>query len=150
MRKHIYNKYINSYKWKEFASAIRHERGNRCENCHGSDVLHCHHMTYERFGNELNSDILVLCEGCHKRYHDQFPSSLMPNMPIEQIKKHVFETLYKSKRVKSKKNKADLQKDKMAQRPRVDSYDSDRDVFLKRRFKERRAKAEKKKKIPKG
>jgi len=93
-----YNEYLRSDKWTVLAAAVRNERGNRCEFCRikaGFAVLHCHHMTYERFGNEKKSDLMVLCEFHHSVYHQQFPARVMPRMPEAQLRDHVFEVLRK-------------------------------------------------------
>lgn len=69
-RKKEYTKYINSFKWKKFRQSIIDERGHRCEDCgNTSGVIHAHHLTYERFMNELPSDIRLLCIPCHEIVH---------------------------------------------------------------------------------
>jgi 5-methylcytosine-specific restriction endonuclease McrA len=32
--------------------------------------FHLHHLTYERAGEELESDVRVLCPSCHKIFHE--------------------------------------------------------------------------------
>lgn len=71
-KEYIYKKYISSLEWRIFSNKIKNERGNKCEECgsHREDViLHAHHLTYERFGNELPEDIQVLCVPCHEKKH---------------------------------------------------------------------------------
>lgn len=73
-KSHIYRKYIRSIEWKVFADKIKESRGNKCEEC-GADrkdtILHAHHLTYERFMNELPEDIQVLCVPCHDKKHPE-------------------------------------------------------------------------------
>jgi len=35
----------------------------------GGKGLEVHHLSYRRLGNELLSDLIVLCVGCHKKQH---------------------------------------------------------------------------------
>ena len=56
---------------------LAHDRaGGRCERCGRSGhrrnwELHVHHLTYERRGKELLSDVVVLCLNCHAEEHPQ-------------------------------------------------------------------------------
>ena len=34
-----------------------------------SAALHVHHRTYQRLGNELRGDLVVLCSDCHDAFH---------------------------------------------------------------------------------
>lgn len=71
-RRLIYNAYIKSHKWFIFSSNVKKERGNKCEECSAGGkgiILHAHHLTYERLGNELPEDIQVLCKSCHQLKH---------------------------------------------------------------------------------
>ena len=40
--------------------------GNRCCSCLNLDA---HHLTYERFGNELPEDLMILCRTHHIELH---------------------------------------------------------------------------------
>ena len=65
-----YHRYLQSPEWQ--ARRARHLRraSYRCQICYEADtVLDLHHRTYERRGDELNSDLLVLCRTCHERHH---------------------------------------------------------------------------------
>jgi 5-methylcytosine-specific restriction endonuclease McrA len=58
--------------WRKRSAEILDQRGSRCEVCgdSGADVgIRVHHLTYERFGAELDSDLLVVCRSCHSRIH---------------------------------------------------------------------------------
>lgn len=69
-RKADYNAYLLSSKWIKFRNKLREERGNKCEICgRGNVVLDGHHLTYERFKNELPEDIQIVCRPCHKKIH---------------------------------------------------------------------------------
>ena len=50
--------------------------GNRCELCNEGGVpLQIHHRCYDRRGQELLSDLIVLCRPCHARFHDKLPDA---------------------------------------------------------------------------
>jgi hypothetical protein len=66
-----YNEYIISPTWKARARAAKIRADYRCQVCNrqGDNYsLHAHHRTYERLGHELDSDITVLCDDCHKLF----------------------------------------------------------------------------------
>ncbi len=73
-----YEAYIQSADWKEKADAAKKRAGYRCQICNRgtSQVLQieAHHRTYERLGEELPSDITVVCNECHDLYtrHKKF------------------------------------------------------------------------------
>ena len=61
-----YQAYLHSGVWKaRSAEAIRKAK-YRCAQCGNIGRLQCHHLTYTRLGNELSSDIVVLCDKCHR------------------------------------------------------------------------------------
>ncbi len=39
--------------------------------------MYCHHLTYERIGQELASDLVALCTACHDRAHRGAKPSMM-------------------------------------------------------------------------
>lgn len=68
-----YESYLLSPEWRERrAERIRFAAG-KCEVCCSRDRLEVHHRTYERLGAELMTDLLVLCDDCHGRFHDKLP-----------------------------------------------------------------------------
>lgn len=69
-----YEEYLESADWKQKAKDAKERAGNRCQLCNASEaecMLHVHHRTYERVGNEDPMDLIVLCELCHARAHAQ-------------------------------------------------------------------------------
>lgn len=61
-----YDEYIKSAKWRNTSKLMKKIAGYRCAHCgFGSTTLDVHHLTYERFGNERMSDLVVLCKACH-------------------------------------------------------------------------------------
>jgi hypothetical protein len=67
--------YIKSDIWKRKRNYILSKRGNKCQNpnCQkpiiSKSKLHCHHLTYKRFGCEEENDLQILCEPCHNKVH---------------------------------------------------------------------------------
>lgn len=65
-----YRRYLLSDWWKTRKRRKISSVGCKCENCGTSGViLHVHHLSYQRLGAELDSDLEVLCELCHKSKH---------------------------------------------------------------------------------
>lgn len=72
-RKTKYNQHINSWEWKATRQLVLKRDGNQCTSCSEKTNLHVHHLTYDRFGNELLDDLLTLCENCHRVAHGRKP-----------------------------------------------------------------------------
>lgn len=79
MRSEFYEQYIKSHEWQIKRLAALERSGCRCERCGARDgervlaqgkikhlSLHCHHLTYDRLGNEELDDLEILCEWCHE------------------------------------------------------------------------------------
>jgi hypothetical protein len=65
-----YLDYINnSEEWKLKRAQVISQRGYKCERCGSTRKIHIHHGTYKRLFNEELSDLFILCNGCHLRYH---------------------------------------------------------------------------------
>ena len=79
-----YNIYIQSKLWRDKKEYLLNKRGCKCEVCgtvpkisydmYRMTIINIHHKTYERFGNELESDLIILCDKCHKKIHNKFCS----------------------------------------------------------------------------
>ena len=65
-----YDRYLGSKHWSQFKEAYRSNVGERhyCLNCKSLDYL-LHHLSYERLGSELFSDVMALCHECHDLLH---------------------------------------------------------------------------------
>jgi hypothetical protein len=64
-----YEKYINSQQWRNRRARFLKKHGLKCCICGNFGVIHVHHLTYERLGNERDSDLQVVCEQCHNGIH---------------------------------------------------------------------------------
>ena len=62
--------YLDSPKWQELRSKVLKRDNNRCVNCNSESNLNCHHITYNRLGNEKLNDLVILCQPCHSRLHE--------------------------------------------------------------------------------
>jgi 5-methylcytosine-specific restriction endonuclease McrA len=72
-RKALYTKYINSSAWNQSTArlaCIERAQG-RCEVC-GRKGKHVHHITYQRIGAELPTDLQYVCLVCHEGLHTKW------------------------------------------------------------------------------
>jgi hypothetical protein len=76
-----YDEYLRTKHWKDFSKARLKDANYQCTKCHRSDItLNVHHLTYDRRGYERVSDVVVLCEACHKEaHHIPVPKHLIYN-----------------------------------------------------------------------
>lgn len=65
-----YAKYLQTDHWKTTRKAAIDRAGGVCQFCRSTEQLNVHHNTYERLGEELPSDLLVLCQTCHATLHE--------------------------------------------------------------------------------
>lgn len=63
-----YNDYLKGEHWTNFSSGMRKKSCFCCRVQHRD--LQVHHVTYERFGEELPCDVVTLCGGCHIAVHE--------------------------------------------------------------------------------
>ena len=72
-REMLYADYLNTAHWQELRYAKLDEADHRCQLCYSPYRLQVHHRTYCRLGEELDSDLIVLCATCHARVHNRLP-----------------------------------------------------------------------------
>jgi 5-methylcytosine-specific restriction endonuclease McrA len=63
-----YATYLQSDHWKKLAEETKRLAGYKCQVCNSQDRLETHHRTYERKGDELQSDLVCLCHSCHELF----------------------------------------------------------------------------------
>lgn len=68
-----YKEYLKTPEWQKRRKAKLKEAKHRCQLCNDGGTLNVHHRTYENRGNEPLSDLIVLCEPCHERFHGIAP-----------------------------------------------------------------------------
>lgn len=69
-RRRIYDAYIKSDQWKALRKQVLARDGYRCQVCKTQRAAQVHHLTYERFRNELLEDLLSVCMTCHEAIHN--------------------------------------------------------------------------------
>jgi hypothetical protein len=67
--KKYYDLYLATDKWRGFKNSIISKRGFNCELCSSKKNIQVHHLTYERLGNEMPEDVMILCKKCHEKAH---------------------------------------------------------------------------------
>lgn len=90
-----YYEYIQSLEWKQKSDEIKERRGYKCQLCGVSGSvarLNAHHNTYARLGHELDSDLIVLCSGCHEIFHKN--GKVEPTRRIKLHESKVFSILW--------------------------------------------------------
>jgi hypothetical protein len=61
--------YLNTPEWKRKRLVKLEQANNRCQKCGSVASLQVHHLTYARFGEEWDSDLIVVCDSCHRQCH---------------------------------------------------------------------------------
>ena len=74
MDKNEYHLYLKSEKWYSIRQSALEGAGFTCQLCDSKDSLQVHHRRYENIGHEALSDLIVLCEQCHAKFHDVLES----------------------------------------------------------------------------
>lgn len=74
LRKLPYDQYLQTSHWQ----SLRQDRLTidefKCRLCHATKHLHVHHANYDNLGAEnVQVDLITLCEGCHERHHNKHP-----------------------------------------------------------------------------
>ncbi len=73
LRKLPYEDYLKSAYWQQRRFFALRRAGFRCQVCNtDKKKLNVHHRSYERIGEEKYADIIVLCEDCHKLFHQHY------------------------------------------------------------------------------
>lgn len=87
-----YHEYLKSIAWQIIRRLALARAHFRCVICNTDQNLHVHHRTYERFGKENIEDLTVLCEGCHKLFHDKLAGPPPKQKPYSDALKMFNET----------------------------------------------------------
>lgn len=92
-----YRDYLETPHWAEIRQLKIDTAGPRCERCgelprrglNGAELgLHVHHRNYDRVGQELLTDLEVLCEACHKIEHGIIPDTEAARAEIRRSHSH--------------------------------------------------------------
>jgi hypothetical protein len=69
-RQMTHEEYISTDQFRAKANQCKADACHRCQVCYSDSILEAHHRTYERWGEELSSDLVALCRKCHQLFHD--------------------------------------------------------------------------------
>ncbi len=64
-----YEEYLSSDDWKDLKKKVIVRSKGKCEGCGDQTYLDVHHLTYERIGMELLTDLTAYCRDCHEKAH---------------------------------------------------------------------------------
>lgn len=66
-----YKEYLKSKKWLDKKKKVLKRDNYKCTKCQsGNRQLEVHHLTYDNIYNESSSDLVTLCDRCHKMEHN--------------------------------------------------------------------------------
>lgn len=67
-----YDEYLQTEHWLHFKSEALKDANFKCRVCGTKeDTLNVHHNSYDNRGRETFNDVIVVCEGCHSKFHDK-------------------------------------------------------------------------------
>jgi 5-methylcytosine-specific restriction endonuclease McrA len=66
-----YKEYLKSKHWIETKNKILLKYHYRCQLCNNNKLLEVHHNNYENIGEEIETDLILLCKKCHSKYHNK-------------------------------------------------------------------------------
>ena len=75
-----YETYLKSPKWKIRREQILTKCEGICSVCGDAPATQVHHLTYDRVGEELESDLVGLCKPCHDKIHDKETNRFLANV----------------------------------------------------------------------
>lgn len=90
-----YQTYLQSEDWAKKREWALIFWGHKCALCFSKEHLDVHHRTYERLGNELITDLIVLCHDCHFTFHKSLERRCDVehiSLPLARVKHCVLET----------------------------------------------------------
>lgn len=64
-----YEQYLRTAHWHTTRNRALARVRYRCQRCQANSQLQVHHLSYDRLGEELDTDLQVLCRGCHLGHH---------------------------------------------------------------------------------
>lgn len=89
-----YQDYLKSEEWQIKRGIALDRADNRCQLCNSSKNLQVHHRDYGRRGtNEELRDLVVLCNSCHKKFHDILEFKVNLPKGNSKIRLHPFNEL---------------------------------------------------------
>lgn len=65
-----YKEYLQTEHWQRLRQQTLRRQHFMCQLCNSRKKLHVHHRTYKNRGEEQPWDLIVLCESCHRKFHE--------------------------------------------------------------------------------
>ena len=72
----IYAEYLKTDHWQNLKKFMLWKYNGCCQLCNSDKELNVHHRTYERRGEETEEDLILLCRGCHAKFHDKLENAV--------------------------------------------------------------------------
>lgn len=69
LRQTPYVDYLQTPEWRRRRDERIRAVGRQCQRCAARRDLQVHHLSYERLGDEWDTDLEVLCRSCHENHH---------------------------------------------------------------------------------
>ena len=67
--KFVYQNYLKTKEWYKIRNLSLKYSEYKCCRCGDSENLQTHHLNYNNLGNEEISDLITVCNSCHKKFH---------------------------------------------------------------------------------
>jgi len=124
-----YSEYIKGLKWSYKREDILKNR-RKCQKCESPVWLTVHHWSYKQLWFEKEKHLFVLCQGCHKEFHDT--NGIHENM-MKSTKRFLKSNLRFSKNYKNKKR---IKKEKKREKLNIAKKNNDNywDEKIKKQF----------------
>tara|TARA_R110000744_G_C19045888_1_gene527225 strand:+ start:49 stop:594 length:546 start_codon:yes stop_codon:yes gene_type:complete len=68
--KMVYENYLKTKEWYRIRNLSLKYSDYKCCRCGDSENLQAHHLNYNNLGNEEISDLITVCNSCHKKFHN--------------------------------------------------------------------------------
>jgi hypothetical protein len=83
-----YSAYLKSKHWRLFKKSFRNSKycKSKCFICSKEKGIQLHHLTYERIGKEVFTDVIELCKSCHRNVHKALDKGKTWESIVKQIK----------------------------------------------------------------
>lgn len=72
-----YRDYLSSEHWMYIKDKYFAKHKRVCFVCKSDEKICLHHITYDRLGDEIDSDLIPLCEKCHNEVHKRVRKQLL-------------------------------------------------------------------------
>lgn len=64
-----YESHLRSEKWRDICRRVAERDKGLCQGCRQRSGVHVHHLTYDRMGDEMLFDLVLVCRECHEKIH---------------------------------------------------------------------------------